>query len=132
MSYSPLGSGDQPSDFPTTYNENLRKARNLNLFEKTASFDVWDDDSSGSPLDTYHCDATSGAVLGTLPPAAEADVGRVVYMRKTDAGGNAVGFTADGSETINGSTSDYTQTTQHVAVAVYSDGTEWFGFKLTV
>ncbi len=133
MSFTPIDiTTHSPSDLGDLLTSGLTTARHLNLSAETADFTVADGDVDGTPEDVYLCDATAGAITGALPAVADADVGRIFYARKTDAGGNAVGFDGDASETINGSASAYTTTTQHQTVCVYTDGTEWYGFKLTV
>ena len=132
MSFTPIDiTTHSPSDLGDLINNGLTTARHVNHEDKTADFTVAAGDVAGTPVDWYNCDATSGAVTGALPAVADADVGRIFYARKTDAGGNAVGFDGDGSETINGATT-YTTTTQHQTVCVWTDGSVWFGFKLTV
>jgi predicted enzyme related to lactoylglutathione lyase len=58
--------------------------------------------------DTLLCDATSGAVVVTLPTAAE-NPGKTFTLIKTDAGANAASFVASGSDVVRGSASASTQ-----------------------
>jgi hypothetical protein len=124
MSYTPLLSTHTISvDLPTHVNENFRTARFLNIASKTATFDVFDDDTSGSPKDLYLCDATSGAITADLPAAASHS-GRVVTVKKTDASGNAVTLDGNSSETIDGATTKVLAS-QYDCASIVSDGTEW-------
>ena len=117
MSFTPIDiTTHGPSDLGDMENENHRKARHVNFEAKTATFTVAAGDATGTPVDWYTCDATSGAIVGNLPAVADADVGRIFYMTKTDAGANAVGFDGSGAETINGATT-YNTTTQYQTVA---------------
>lgn len=69
-------------------------------------------------------DASGGAVTITLKTAASMS-GREVWIKKTDSSGNAVTIDANGSETIDDSTT-VSVTTQYESVTMYSDGTEWW------
>ncbi len=68
--------------------------------------------------------ATSGNVTLTLPAAADF-VDRVIVAKKTDASGNSLILDGDGSETIDGSTTQST-TTQYDIIRVISDGAVWW------
>ena len=80
--------------------------------------------TSGAKTGLARCDATSAAFTATLVPAAT-NRGRSILFVKIDSTGNAVSVDADGSETINGSTSAVTLTSQWDWVRVTSDGTGW-------
>jgi hypothetical protein len=69
-------------------------------------------------------DCSSGARTITLPTAASAS-GRVYVIKKIDATGNAVTIDGDGSETIDGATTQ-TLSSQYDAMMIQSDGTEWW------
>ena len=69
-------------------------------------------------------DATSGALTVTLPSASSA-VGRYFNVKKIDSTSNAVTVDADGSETIDGSTTA-SLASQYDSLSIVSDGTEWF------
>lgn len=74
----------------------------------------------------YPCDATSGAVVVTLPAAATAGNGAVVYIKKTDASANLVTPTRSGSDTIDGATT-YNIAGQYQVVAFVSNGVSaWY------
>lgn len=90
-------------------------------YTTTATLDAT---TSGAHAGFGVCNATSGAFTVTLVPVAD-DRGRSVLFVKTDATGNAVSIDADGTETINGSTSAVTLTTQWDWVRLTSDGTGW-------
>jgi hypothetical protein len=85
---------------------------------KTASFTV-----DGTAW-MYPCDATAGAVVATLPAAASAK-GRVVCVKKIDAGGNAVTVDGAGAETVDAQATLST-TTQYASFLLWSDGTQWW------
>lgn len=72
----------------------------------------------------YLCNATSGAITVSLPPAA-AYSGYRFYIKKVDATANTVTIDGDGAETIDGAA------TQVIAVpmlclTVVSDGSNWW------
>lgn len=69
-------------------------------------------------------DATAGAVTMTLPLAASVP-GRVFAVKKVDASGNAVTVDGNGSETIDGATTQ-ALSAQYDVLTVASDGTEWW------
>lgn len=58
---------------------------------------------TAGPENVILVDATSGAVTVTLPPLASMDRS-FYYIKKTDSSGNAVTVDGDGSETIDGAT----------------------------
>lgn len=72
----------------------------------------------------YLVDATAGAVTVNLPAAAAAK-GRIVGVKKIDAGGNAVTLDGSGAETIDGAATLAT-TTQWASFLIWSDGTAWY------
>lgn len=69
------------------------------------------------------CDATGGAFTVTLRPAAECKC-KYVLVKKTDASGNAITVDGDGSETIDGVTTD-SLASQYDVIRLMSDGTQW-------
>lgn len=75
-------------------------------------------------IPTILADATSNAITVSLPTAASA-VDRVYNILKKDAGGNTVTVDGDGSETINGDTTQVLAS-QYDSITIQSDGTEWF------
>lgn len=74
--------------------------------------------------DAVLCDASGGAFTVTLKTAVSMS-GRSVWIKKTDSSGNAVTLDGDGSETIDGSTTQVISS-QHVTLSIYSDGTQWW------
>lgn len=78
---------------------------------------------------TILCDATAGAFTVTLPTAAAAydsalATGTVLTLIKTDSGANAVTIDGDGSETINGATTQ-ALAAQWDKLTIISTGTAW-------
>jgi hypothetical protein len=69
----------------------------------------------------YPCNATSAAFAATLPTAAAAGNGSVVYFQKTDSTANAVTVTRASSDTIDGATT-YALSAQYSIVGLVSDG----------
>lgn len=69
------------------------------------------------------CDATGGAITVTLVPLADVQ-GRMFYIKKTDAGGNAITLDGAGSETIDGSTT-FATTTARESVQIIATPSEW-------
>lgn len=72
----------------------------------------------------YLCNATSAAIVATLPSAATAGNGFKVAFKKTDSSANAVTLTPNGSDTIDGAAT-YALTTQYSSVVVVSNGSVW-------
>lgn len=72
----------------------------------------------------YLCNATSAAIIATLPSAATAGNGFKVAFKKTDSSANAVTLTPNGSDTIDGAAS-LSLTTQYSSVVIVSNGTNW-------
>lgn len=68
-------------------------------------------------------DATAGAIVVALPPAASVK-GLTLVVKKVDASANAVAVDADGAETIDGASSAST-TTQYDVFRLLSNGTSW-------
>lgn len=73
---------------------------------------------------TILADATGGAVTVTLPPAASA-TRKIFNIKKTDASGNAITIDGNGSETIDGATTQ-TISVQNITIQIQSNGTNWF------
>lgn len=69
----------------------------------------------------YPCDATSAAFAATLPTAASAAAGAVVFFKKTDATANAVTITRAGSDTIDGATT-LPLSSRYAVAGLQSDG----------
>ena len=69
-------------------------------------------------------DATSGNVTLTLPKA-ERMKGRLLWVKKTDSSANTVTLDGDGTETLDGATTQVIST-QYVCLTVLSDGTVWW------
>ena len=84
---------------------------------KTASF------SAGVDTDFYVCDATSGAMVATLPAVAGCS-GQVYRFIKKDNVNN-VTVTGAGAELINGANTKVLST-QYGSVTIRSDGVQWW------
>ena len=71
------------------------------------------------------CDvsAAGGSRVITLPPAAD-NAGLTILVRKTDSSANTVTVDGNGSETINGSTTQAI-TAKYTTLTLSSNGTEW-------
>lgn len=70
------------------------------------------------------CDATSGAIVATLPTAAFGG-GRIFIIKKIDASANTVTIQGNGAETIDG-TNTRVLSTQYSSLIIQSNGTAWF------
>jgi len=108
MSYGELDPSASASANYAQANVNWRQGHFLNkafLAAADSPFDVWSDDTDGSPIDVYICDASDGAIEVDLPAGGTGDAaaGRTVIVLKSDASGNRVTAKAHGSETIGGS-----------------------------
>jgi hypothetical protein len=84
---------------------------------KTASFTLSD------TVAANFCDATSGAIVGTLP-SASARKGVIYCLKKVDSSANTVSFATTSGQTIDGG-SGPTLSLQNQAAAVQSDGANW-------
>ena len=84
---------------------------------QTASF------TAAVDSDCYQCDATSGAIVVTLPAVAGC-TGREYTIVKIDSGSNHVTPTGNGSENINGANT-YVLSSQWQKVKIRSDGAKW-------
>ncbi len=69
------------------------------------------------------CNAASGAITVTLPTAVGND-GRHYHIKKIDSSGNAVTIDGDGSETIDGETTQVIAA-QYNSINIVSDGSAW-------
>src|SRR5688572_9255481 len=78
-------------------------------------------DASISVKKLYPCDATGGSIVVTIPLAATAGNGAVVFIKKTDSSSNAVTPTRSGSDTIDGATS-VSMTAENDVYGLVSDG----------
>ena len=120
----------------TTLETNGAQIKELALYSeaKSASYTITDIDGiSFLPVTA----GSSGDVTVTLPTAA-ANTGRVITIKKVDAGTGAVIIDGEGAETIDGAatttigtyTSDgavpYIYTGQGAFVTLLCDGSEWF------
>jgi hypothetical protein len=77
---------------------------------------------TASDMEAVFCDASGGAFTVTLPPVG-ADT--QIVLHKTDSSGNSVTVDPNGSETINGDTTDELSA-QYESIELISDGNEWF------
>lgn len=69
-------------------------------------------------------DATGGAIIFTLPPAASA-VGSVFFFKKIDVSANVVTVKGNIAELVDGANT-FLINTQYAAITVVSDGTQWW------
>lgn len=77
-----------------------------------------------SVLDDYvYCDASSGAITVTLPPAS-ANSGRTLRIKKIDSSAKTVTIDGNGSETIDGGLTAVL-TNEDESVDVASDGSNY-------
>lgn len=74
--------------------------------------------------DVVLCDATSAAFTVTLPKAAP-NKGKLYRLKKVDSSANAITIDGDGSETIDGATTQSLASQWDIAW-VFSNGTAWF------
>lgn len=95
-----------PGNLPTSINT------------KAASFSFSTTDS------VILCDATSGTVTGTLPTAIGI-AGRIYYFKKIDAGANNCIAATTGGQTIDGASTNSTNT-QYSSKTMVSNGANWF------
>jgi len=70
----------------------------------------------------FDCDASGGSFIVTLPPAGSST--RVLFFKKIDSSANTITIDADGSETIDGSTTAVLST-QWDAATIVSNGSQW-------
>lgn len=71
------------------------------------------------------CDATSGAVVITLPAAATTRAGKIYTIKKVDSSGNAASINPNASETLDGSATTVDITTQYESRTIINTGTAW-------
>lgn len=116
------GSDTSPPASPIWTRSNVTSLTQFifNVSSKTANYTVLETDANSIIL----CDATSGNITITLPTAASAGSGFMVWVKKTDASANTVTIDADGSETISGA-STVVFTDQNNCAMVVSDATNW-------
>ena len=70
------------------------------------------------------CDATAGAIVLTLPPAALV-AGRIYVFKRVNAGANTVTVDAYASETIDGAAT-HVLTPQWNSLLIMTNGVAWF------
>lgn len=82
--------------------------------------------STSATTDDYLilANATSASITVTLPVAADSD-GTVIVVKKTDSSSNTVVVDGNGSETIDGATTQ-TLTSQYDSISVACDGAVWW------
>lgn len=76
------------------------------------------------PWTVNECNASSGAFTVTLPPVQN-NMGVHLWVIKTDSGGNSITIDGNGSEEINGSTTQ-TLTSQYDVAHLYCSGENWW------
>ena len=74
--------------------------------------------------DVILADASGGPVTVALPAVGSSD-GRVVYVKKTDATGNAVSADGDGAELVDG-LATFDLLVQYESVTLFCDGSQWW------
>jgi hypothetical protein len=74
--------------------------------------------------DVILADSSGGAVTVGLPAVALSD-GRVVYVKKVDASGNAVSADGDGAELVDG-LATFDLLVQYESVTLFCDGSQWW------
>jgi len=74
---------------------------------------------------TILCDSTTLDVTITLPAASTA-TGRKYTIKRIDGSANAVDIDPNGTEKLEGSSSNYALSAQYDFVTIQSDGTEWW------
>lgn len=87
--------------------------------EKTASYVATESD------EFIAVDATSGAVVITLPAVATTRVGKTYTIKKVDSSGNAASINPSGSEQTDGSATTIDITTQYMAYTIINTGSAW-------
>ena len=106
----------------------VKASLNSTTTAQTASFSVTAPTSGSATIGSsnafFPCDATSGAIVVSLPTVATAGAGFRVAFKKIDSSANAVTLTANGSEKIDGSTTFVLGTQYNWAILV-CDGTAW-------
>lgn len=90
----------------------------LALVTKVGAYTATDSDA------VILCDASGGAFTVTLPTAVGIS-GKVYRIKKIDSSANAITIDADGSETIDDSTTRVLSS-QYDAITIISDGSEWW------
>tara|TARA_R110000824_G_scaffold379777_2_gene571892 strand:- start:5817 stop:6221 length:405 start_codon:yes stop_codon:yes gene_type:complete len=129
MTYQELVTTDDLAlTVPTKLNENARTERFQNVYAKSATFTVWEDDATGAPRDLYLVTTGGSTFDVVLPAAASADAaaGRVVTIMKADAAVGTANINPNGSETINGSATSVALSTQFHYRTLVSNGVGWF------
>ncbi len=96
---------------------NLILARRLNFVSATAAYTLLDD------INVIKADTTAAAFTITLPKAAP-HAGRLVYIKRINAGANVLTIDGDGAETIDGAATA-TLTAQWESKTIVSDGVGW-------
>lgn len=77
----------------------------------------------------YECNSTAGNITVTLPSAASVGNGKGFCFKKI-VGANSVFLAANGSEEIEGSSSDYTLSLFQQSIYIISDGANWLAFAI--
>lgn len=93
---------------------------NISVVSKAAADSPY---SAAASDDLILCNATAGAITVNLPAAA-ANTGRVIKIKKTDSSFNAVTVDGDGAETIDAAATRLLST-QYEQLAIVSDGSNW-------
>lgn len=90
----------------------------LTQITKTSNFILTNSES------VYLCDASSGAIVATLPPVSGTN-NRIYHVKKTDSSSNTCTIDGDGSETVDGATTAV-MIVQYEAITIISNNSAWF------
>lgn len=100
--------------------------RDVNALNNAFAYqDVTDSsvDVSSDLGEFYYCDATAGPITVNLPSLASFDT-RIGTIKKTDASGNAVTVTANGSDTIDGAATKVLAA-QYDTITIHATSSSW-------
>lgn len=104
----PLDPAGSSSEFPSLFDDAMRKRSTLDYVPVSANYTAAADDH------VIYADASSGALTISLPPVADAD-GRVITVHATSVAGGNVTIDGNASETINGAATKVLSTQYSVA-----------------
>lgn len=86
--------------------------------------------NTGDSKTLFLCDATGGAIVGTLPAAASC-TGMTLGFLKTDNSANTLTVAANGAELIDGANT-FVISSQYGYIVISCDGTKWYIISQTV
>lgn len=114
---SPANLPDWGRKVASTLNQLAARKLRLKPVTVSAAYTVEDE------FDVFKADTTSAAFTITLPKAST-HTGRVVHIKRINAGANNLTVDGDGAETIDGAAS-ITLTAQWESRSLLSDGSNW-------